>query len=294
MRTLEFEALGTRWAICLDLETETFPAELYQEILTEINEFDQTCSRFIPTSEANAFRTKPAGTYAMSAVMAELLQAAAQLRDLTQGAFDPAIAGLLEKAGYNADYAFDLAPANYDLEWQLPEWSITGQALTISGPVVFDIGGIGKGYWIDHISQFLLAHGYAHHLVDGGGDMMATTKRSGEGWQIALEWPGKIDTALGTVTLKNQGFAASDTFRRRWKTWHHLIHAQTKQPIQSVAGCFAVAPTAFSADQLTSALCFSTPDRYPRVAKALRGEYAVLTTDNQLKVSPEWKGELFI
>lgn len=293
MRTLEFEALGTGWAICLDLENQTFPEKLYQEILAEINQFDQTCSRFIPTSEANAFRTKPAGTYVVSPVMAELLQAANKLRDLTQGAFDPAIAELLEKAGYNAEYAFNQAPATYDVEWQLPQWSITGQELTIFGPVVFDIGGIGKGYWIDQISHFLLAHDYPHHLVDGGGDMMATTKRSGEGWQIALEWPGKTDTALGTLTLKNQGFAASDTFRRRWKTWHHLIHAQTKLPIQTVAGCFAVAPTAFSADQLTSALCFSPPDRYPRVAAILNGEYVVLDAENRLKVSPQWPGELF-
>jgi thiamine biosynthesis lipoprotein len=293
MRTLEFEALGTGWAICLDLETETFPEKLYQQILVETNQFDQECSRFIAGSEANAFRDKPAGTYPISSVMAELLQAAKKLATLTTGAFDPAIAGLLEKAGYNAAYAFDQAPATYKLGWQLPTWSITGQKLTISGPVVLDIGGIGKGYWIDHISQFLLAHGYPHHLVDGGGDMMATAKRSGEGWHIALEWPGQTDTALGTLTLKNQGFAASDTFRRRWKTWHHLIHAQTKQPIQTVAGCFALAPTAFTADQLTSALCFSPPNRYPMVAKALGGEYVVLMGDNQLKVSRGWPGELF-
>jgi thiamine biosynthesis lipoprotein len=166
----------------------------------------------------------------------------------------------LEKLGYDQHYNFAHAPTDLPA-WQLPHWNVHHRDLIIDGPVVFDIGGIGKGYWIDHISQLLLKADLPYHLVDGGGDMMGTTKRNGEGWRIALEWPGRPEMAIGLSELKNQAIAVSDTFKRRWKNWHHLISAQSQKPLQEIVGLMAIAPTAFAADQCTSGLAFGSPKK---------------------------------
>jgi thiamine biosynthesis lipoprotein ApbE len=123
--------------------------------------------------------------------------------------------------------------------------------------------------------------------------MMGTTKRNGEGWRIALEWPGRPEMAIGLSELKNQAIAVSDTFKRRWKNWHHLISAQSQKPLQEIVGLMAIAPTAFAADQCTSGLAFGSPKKFSKIAKAFKAEYLLVYEDQRLVTSPDWPGEFF-
>lgn len=297
MTEYQFDAIGTVWHILIDdTLSSPVPQSLWQLILDETDRFDRQFSRFIEGSQVTTFRHSAAGTYPISSELSALLVAADQLRQLTKGAHDPAVGTLLEAAGYNQKY--DFKPNLQAIQdWKLPIWSINpqDQTITIDGPVVFDIGGTGKGYWIDRVSQMVAAAGYPHHLVDGGGDMMSTTKADGSDWFVALEWPGRPDTALGSVTLKNQGLAASDTVRRSWvdKTWHHLLNIQQKKAVTTLLGCTAIAKNAWLADQLTAAISLVPASEYPRIAAALGGEYLVLETTGKAHLSPHWPGELY-
>ena len=58
-------------------------------------------------------------------------------------------------------------------------------------------------------------------------------------------------------------------------------------------GIVAVAPSAWDADCMTSALFFSESDRYPVVSEFYKGRYLVFKNDGATKVSPNWKGELY-
>jgi FAD:protein FMN transferase len=179
--------------------------------------------------------------------------------------------------------------------YALPRWflSPSEKTITIDGPVVFDFGGIGKGYGIDLIAGLLKRQGYAYFLVEGGGDMYGTTKRDGSAYRIALEWPGKPDTAFGIVELQHQGVAVSDSFKRRWKNWHHIIDPHARKPITAIIGCAALAPTAFAADQMTSGLFLSGKERYHDISSALGAEFVVFKQDGSVEVSQNWPGELF-
>jgi thiamine biosynthesis lipoprotein len=292
MFDFSFESMGTLWQISVD--TETVPHEVISEIRKKSDEFDQQYSRFISSSEANKFRNCVAGSYDVSEDLARMLSAAKKLSDLTDGAYDIGVATLLEQAGYDQEYNFEKAPDSPNqIGWHPPQWSIDGTQLTIDGPVVFDVGGIGKGYWIDQISAILKTHGFEYHLVDGGGDMYATVKANAEPWRIAIEYPGKPDTAISVVDLTHQGLAVSDIYKRKWKNWHHLVNAKTGKPIESILGNAAIAKTAFIADQMTSCLSFGQQDMYLRYAFELDAEYIALTKENKLLISPDWRGELF-
>lgn len=289
MFDLAFESMGTLWQISVDVER--LPNEVISEIQNKSNEFDQLYSRFIPSSEANKFRNSVADSFTVSKPLAEMLAAAQKLNKLTDGAFDVSIATLLEKAGYDQEYNFGKAPEV--VNWNPPKWSINGTELTIDGPVVFDVGGIGKGYWIDEISKILTRNGFPHHLVDGGGDMYGTQKKDGSSWRIALEYPGKTDTAMGVVELNHQGLAVSDIFKRQWKNWHHLVNAKTGKPIEEMLGNAAIAKNAFTADMMTSCLSFGVVEKYLDYAEKLNAEYVVMKPDHRLIVSPGWSGEVF-
>lgn len=289
MHTFEFEAFGTKWAVITD--DSPLSEKLKRKILKKTDEFEIQFSRFKPNTQVVQFRNAQAGTYTISNEFAKLLEPHQELKHLTQNAFDPAVGGLLEQAGYDAEYSFK---TNSELSsYTVPTWELKGQTLSISGPIVFDIGGIGKGFWIDQVAQELEQAGHSHYLVDGGRDIFATTKTNGEGWNIALEYPGKPQLIIGTYLLKNQGLAASDTVQRRWGDWNHLVDIENKQPQNKVLGCVAVAKSALAADQMTSALSLCSYDVYNKIAEKLEAEYLIFTQDSKITISVNWSGRLF-
>ena len=285
-----FEGIGTSWCILTD--DGELRKDVQADILDYMRAFNERFSRFLDNSEANAFRAAEVGEYPVSEEFAVLLTRAHELRRLTSGLYDPAVGGLLEQAGYNASYS--MTPRSGIAEFMLPKWELRGHTLRIDGPVVFDLGGMGKGYCIDKVAEILASRGYAYYLVDGGGDIFGTTKRGGEPWRVALEYPGKPDIAAGMVLLKNEGLAVSDSFRRRWGKWHHIVHPHLREPIENVLGAVAVAPSAWDADCATSALFLSDAGEYAAVAKFLNARYLVFRSDGTTAVTADWSGELFV
>lgn len=287
MQEFTFLALGTTWSVVVD--DTVFSDQAKQSILDLVQGFEKRFSRFLPDSEVNAFRTATAGDYPLSHEFLRLLVVADRLRVLTLGAYDPAVAGLLEEAGYGAQSGLDVL----ETKKSLPQWSLHSERLTIDGPVAFDFGGMGKGYCIDRVADILKSFGYDYFVVEGGGDMVATCKKDGSPWRVAVEYPGKPDLAASLVELSHQGLAVSDSFRRRFGKWHHLISAQERVPIEHIIGCTAVARDAWAADSMTSGLFFGPTESYPVLAEEFSAEYLVFQKDGTVTVSGKWPGELF-
>lgn len=284
-----FFGLGTKWGIVTD--DEILSEDVKKAVLDYVKNFEEHFSRFLPNSEVNAFRKAKSGDYIISKEFSVLLSKADYLRTLTLGVYDPAVGGLLERAGYDAKYT--MKPSSNTEEFILPKWSLKNKTLTLDGPIAFDFGGIGKGYCIDQVADILKKFGYKYFLVDGGGDMFATIKKGDTPWKIAIEYPGKRGISAGVIYLKNQGLAVSDSFRRRWGKWHHLINPQLKKTIELVIGAVAVAECAWDADCMTSALFFSTTNKYTAIAEFYKSKYLVFQSDGTTKISANWEGELF-
>ena len=289
MQEISFFGLGTQWSILID--TDYLDEGTRSAVLEFAEDFERRYSRFKKESEVNAFRRSAPGTFPISEELAHILEKGVALRQLTGGRYDPAIGGLLERAGYGIQD--ETNEAGGAQAYRIPSWTLYGRTITIDGPLVFDLGGMGKGYCIDRIANVLRERGHAHFLVDGGGDMFGTSKRTGEPWNVAIEYPGKPDTAAGVVQLRNQGLAVSDSFRRRWGKWHHIIDPDKKLSVENVAGCAALAQSAWNADCMTSGLFLSLPENYPNVADTLEGSYLVFQNNGTTRVSPNWPGELF-
>lgn len=289
MDNFTFQGLGTDWYIAIS--GDSLKEDVKTKITGYVKTFEATYSRFLLDSENNRFRSAEAGEYIVSKEFLSLLELADRLRTLTSGTYDPGIGMLLESTGYGAKSALE-SSGKVDA-FKLPKWSIGGKKLIVDGPIVFDFGGFGKGYCIDQIVNILKESGYKNFLVDGGGDMFATTKEDSSPWNIAIEYPGKPDTALGRILLKNRGIAVSDSFRRQWGKWHHLVNPQQKEIIMHTIGAVAVADSACNADCMTSALFFSESGEYRRAANQYNAEYLVIRGGGLTEVSPLWSGELF-
>lgn len=288
MEDFSFTGLGTQWSISID--GALLRDQDKEIILQYVQAFENRFSRFLPHSEVNAFRVSLAGEYVVSGEFTRLLARADMLRRLTGGVYDPGVASVLENAGYGARQG--LSPLEKKDGASLSKWSLVGETLTIGGPIGFDFGGIGKGYCIDRIAEIMKELGYHFFLVDGGGDMVATTKADGSAWRVAIEYPGKPELAASIVALVDRGLAVSDTFRRRFGTWHHLIDAQEKKPIERMIGCAAVARDAWAADCMTSGLFFAPEANYGALAREFAANFLVFRSDGTAGASTDWPGEL--
>lgn len=288
MDTFRFKAIGTEW--CVSVDDNTLSGLVVADIQKRVNGFERQFSRFLPDSEVNSFKDAEAGTYAISEEFAKLLARAERLRELTNGVYDPAVAGLLERTGYDAAYSF----TEKDVEsFALTPWSLNETKLTIDGPLSFDLGGIGKGYCIDLVAHILAEHDYAYYMVEAGGDMYGTSKADGSSWKVAIEYPGRPDEALGYTTLNHAAVAVSDTMRRRWGAWHHLIDPTTKRSIERIMSAVAVAQNAWDADCMTSALFLGKEEEYVIYAQEFSASYLVMYTEGSCLKSKNWQGEIF-
>src|SRR3990167_4813650 len=139
MQSFAFDALGTRFT--LDVYDGALQEEEKKAILDSVEEFESHFSRFRKTSEVNAFREAASGAYPVSEEFFVLLERAEEMKTLTKGKFDPGLGMLLEKAGYAPSYRFEEEQVE---TFMLPKWEVSDGKLELSGPTVFDFGGIGK------------------------------------------------------------------------------------------------------------------------------------------------------
>ncbi len=289
MEEFTFKAIGTEWRITS--KEAPFRDEDQKEVLVFVNDFENRFSRFIDTSEVNAFRGAEAGTYPISEEFATLLAEADRLRELTGGVYDPAAGELLERAGYDKNYR--MKPDDNTEGFVLPEWELEGKDLTINGPTAFDLGGIGKGYCIDRIANILISLGYHNIAVEAGGDMYVTEKPDGSAWKVAIQYPGKENIAVGTVELRNEALAVSDSFRRRWDNWHHIVDPHENKAIEHTIGAAAVAQNAWYADCMTSALFLAPRTTHPSIAQNYNAAYLTFGGNGECVASSNWNGEIF-
>ena len=91
--------------------------------------------------------------------------------------------------------------------------------------LALDLGGLGKGFALDEISQLYQEHGIANVFLDSGGStFLAMGSESAE----AEGWPATIGP-YGVIALKNQALSASG-FEVQGQ---HIIDPRTGMPVET-------------------------------------------------------------
>lgn len=289
MSEISFTALGTTWAVIVD--DENFSPSVEQAVVEIVATFEATYSRFKPESWLSQLNASQETTVEVLPEFAQMLAVSLQLRDTTDGAFDINSAAIHEAYGYDKDYSFK--NANADISVIRGQYWLEGTTLHKQGNVRFDLGAVGKGFVIDKVAQVLKQHGVKHFLVDGGRDFMASSKHTGEAWNIALEHPLHRDQAIGILPLKDQALACSSSHHRRVGKYHHIVNATTAKPVDTIAALFLTAENAFLADALSTAIFVSQAKTWEKLQQHFAFEYLVLYEDMTLRKSSNFPGEVF-
>lgn len=288
MTRCALDGVGTHWEILID--EPSIPLALDRELKKTVDQFDQRFSRFRTDSEVSRINADASTTHTVSPELSEMLRFGLKLKNVTRGHFDPNIAQVLEGYGYDAAYSFK--PDSQKLHARRGTFSVDGLILRTRGRVQLDLGGFGKGYLIDAIAAKLTSGGFAHFLINGGGDIYATTKRDDDGWRVALEYPEDPEKTFGVLTLRNESLAGSGVHRRRIRDFHHLLDAHTSVPIAGLCMVFALASSALTADGTATALFVSPQNLWKTIAQTLGAEYLVIDEEFRSMASPSFAQRL--
>lgn len=164
---------------------------------------------------------------------------AAQCYELSDGKFD-ITSGVLRRAwqfkGQEIEPDNKLISELLELVgWDKVEFS--GDSIHLQPGMEIDLGGIGKEYAVDLVSDKLHALTRLPLLVNFGGDIRAIGKNpNGEPWKIGIEKPTAAGTAVGLVELIDGAVATSGDAQRycfvNGKRLGHILDPTTGWPVE--------------------------------------------------------------
>ena len=211
----------------------------------EIARVEQLLSRFEPTSELS--RINREATSGGCLVDFEMLQILLDCRGWwlrTEGAFD-ITAGSRDE---------NMLPPTFDSV----ALDVSQRRLSFRSPGVrLDLGAYGKGYALDCAARLIRQQGVASALLHlGTSSVLALSSPPGaEAWRIGLRDPDNPTRELHQVLLTNAALSTSATRHasRDASVVSDLLDPQSGQPLLASSACTVVAPTASTAEALSTA-----------------------------------------
>jgi thiamine biosynthesis lipoprotein len=182
---------------------------------------------------------------AVSTELAAMLQNAAQLSEQSEGLFNPAIGGLIQTWGFQADDFKAVLPDESQVallvkaQPQMSDLVISANDIrSTNRKVILDLGGYAKGYALDQAATILKQHGISNALINIGGNVMALGSHGKRLWRVGIQHPRKPG-ALATLELQDgEAVGTSGDYQRYFevdgKRYCHLIDPRNGQPVQGV------------------------------------------------------------
>lgn len=267
---LEFEGIGTHWWI-ENLAGDAFDNATSEAVLEYVQTFNAEYSRFKESSFIGILNTKKV-LYNPPEKLLEMLRFSQELYEISEGAFDITIGGVLHSQGYGSgEHASSIVPEF----WK--HCIYNRQEIRIPEAAVIDSGGYGKGWLIDELVELLHGRGYSNIIVNGGGDLRITNDQPVE---FALEHPYDNTKKVGSTKIANGALAVSGTAKRQWKhsdiTYNHIVDPHSGTSLANdVAATYVQAFTARVADTLATALMVR-PDLKEKLSAYYNAKIVVL------------------
>ena len=241
--------------------------ELLNECFTYCQDFENTISRTIETSEISQINNSQGRPVTVSDITIELLEKGIEYGELTNGKFDITIAPLSElwdiKNNPGVIPSYDeiqeaLSHVNYK------NIQISGNEVTLLDPnAAIDLGGIAKGYMADQLKEFLISKGVKSALINLGGNILTIgTKPNGQAFKLGIQKPfDKQGIPITTVESIDNSLVSSGVYERYFELegvrYHHIMDTETGYPYDNgLLGVSIISPESVDGDALSTA-CFA-------------------------------------
>jgi FAD:protein FMN transferase len=274
-------AMATIFEVLICHEEEKYAKYAAQEVFSELDRLEQEYSRFIKNSDISRINNLTVGeSTRISPDTFECLVECANLYGKTNGAFDITIGSLMKcwldrnKSLRNpSKEEIDSAKQKtgfFHLQLDETDFSVT----MVSGPVLLDLGGFGKGFVVDRMAELLIEWSLTKFLIHGGkSSVLAGHAPDGEkGWQVTITNPFS-NQIIEEIWIKNQAMSGSGL-----QKGYHIIDPRTGLPVKKNRATWTFSLRASICDGLSTAFLILDQEEIKEYCKIHHDIKAIFVT----------------
>lgn len=193
------------------------------------------------------------------------------INNISQGAFDPTIAPIINLWGFGSGKAAEHTPSQHQIDSALQLMGIDECFLTPSDTIVkkhpgteFDFSAIAKGYGCDAIAEMMRRNGCLNFMIEVGGEIVVDgNSPRGTDWNVMIDAPLQahdsiLHDGIAVISVTSCAIATSGNYRNFRNVdgaiYGHSISPSTGRPAEnSTLSVTVVAPECITADALATA-----------------------------------------
>lgn len=235
---------------------------VFAKLWLQIFKFEKRFSRFLKYSELSLFNRDAGKQIKISPEFEDILIKAKQMAKVTGDIYNPFVLPSLHRVGYRDSFIDEYKDDSIDYSHRFvvsADSLVVGDGYAeIPANSAFDLGGIGKGYLADLLSNSEDLKNMAGYWFSLGGDVIGSgVDSTGTAWEVHTQ-NAALPEKLIDYTYVSDGntfaLATSGTITRKGVNskngkWHHIIDPVTLKPSDSdVVLATVVAASACTAD----------------------------------------------
>ena len=294
---------GTLVDISIYGETELAAQEISNQIIRDFQALHNRLHAWRPSELKSLNRAFALGKTPVTIKpdLAAMITDATRLSVQSNGAFNPAIGGLIQAWGFQQD---EFKPIEIDdnklknlveTNPQMADIVIeNGKAFSNNPHVQLDFGGYAKGYALDLAIINLRKLGVKNALINIGGNIIALGKHGDKPWRVGIQHPRKPN-AIAVLNLES-GWAigTSGDYQRYFdlggKRYCHIIDPATGYPVQGTQAVTVLIPPQANAgvmsDVASKPIFIANADSRAEAAKSMGVEnFLIIESTDKIWVS---------
>ena len=277
---LSGKTMGTTYHIKVVAGLFTSGTDLQEQIDERLAAINRSMSTYDPESEISRFNglRSTGEIFTPSDDFFNVMQVAAELHRLTEGAWDGTLDPLINLWGFGRNGPIDKIPEDDAIHRALTHVgfdrilvdSSSGTLSKTDPAVTLDLASIAKGYGVDEIARLLGRRRFSHFLVEIGGEVYARGRRKdGKPWRVGINRPesgAAFNDVYRAVPLADRAMATSGDYRIFFqigdRSYAHILDPRTGRPVtDGVVSATVVAANCTVADGLATALMVMGPEK---------------------------------
>lgn len=242
-------------------------------------------------NSVKSFNASPPNTLVkLDDEVAALLEMALEIKQQSNGAFDPALGGLNLLWSFSLPDSPSSPPPAQAIKKAVPPVHCIekrkGGWIRMDSRCHLDFGAIAKGYAIDRGIAALQKHGIVNAIINAGGDIRLIGRHGEKPWRIGIRHPREKGEVIATLELEGDVSVVSSGDYERYfvyngQRYHHILNPKTGWPATASQSATVIAPNATLADAWSTALFIPGKDGMVLMNNM---NYAALLVDHKGKI----------
>jgi thiamine biosynthesis lipoprotein len=292
-------AMGSELRLSAWTADENLARAAFDAVFAEFERLEALMSTWRPASDVVRINAA-AGVEAVpvAADVRDVLRRARQISEWTDGTFDVTFGALTDVWKFDQDQD-DSIPAPETIRARLPlidyrQIEIDDRAGTVfleRRGMRIHLGGIGKGYAVEHAVQILRKAGLRDFMIQAGGDLYVGGHKDGRLWRLGINDPrGPEGHSFATIDLSDSTLSTSGDYARFFMKdgvrYHHILDPATGQPARLCRSVTIVSGSPVLADAIAKGVFILGPEKGMALVERIpKLDAVIVTAKNDVLVS---------